>query len=55
MPNYEIWREATGRDKMRIIIENLKDNLYIAVYHFHERFNLFITHVLILKFGVVDY
>ena len=55
MPNYEAWKQATGRDKMRIAIENVRDNPHIAAYHFHERFNQFMTHVLIPKFGVVDY
>ena len=55
MPNYAVWRKAMGREKMRIAVENLRDNLYIAVYHFYKRFNLFIRHILMPKFGVIDY
>src|ERR1051325_2966550 len=55
MPNYEAWKEATGREKMRIVTENIKDNPYIIAYHFYERFNQFMTHVLIPKFGIVNY
>jgi len=55
MPNYAAWRKATGREKMRIAAENLRDNPHIAAYHFHKRFNLFIRHVLMPKFGVIDY
>ena len=55
MPNYDAWREATGRDKMRIAVENIRDNPHIIIYYFYKRFNLFIKYVLIPKFGVIDY
>ena len=55
MPNYEAWKEATGREKIRIATENIRDNPHIAAYHFHKRFNLFIEHILIPKFNVINY
>ena len=55
MSNYKAWKEATGREKMRIATKNIRDNPYIVAYHFHERFNQFMIYVLIPKFGIVDY
>ena len=55
MPRYDEWKQGTERARQHISWQNLQDNPHIAAYHFFKRYNAFRDHVLIPKFGIVDY
>ena len=55
LPEYSAWKEAHGTQKFRIARLALRDNPYIAIYHFYARFNAFIEHFLNPKFNIADY
>ena len=55
MPDYRLWKQASGKDRIRIATKNLRLNPHIAATHFLRRFNTFLQQVLIPKFNVKDY
>ena len=55
MPDYDLWKQASGKDRIRIATKNLRLNPHIAATHFERRFNHFLHSVLIPKFNVKDY
>jgi hypothetical protein len=55
MPRYAAFCAADNRGKIAIARQNLKENPHIAAYHFHQRFESFIQHVLKPKFNIVEY
>ena len=40
MPNYHLWKQASGKDRIRIATKNLRLNPHIAATHFLRRFNI---------------
>lgn len=55
MPKYEEWRIATAVARIRLARDNLRDNPYIAAFHYYRRFNVFMNKVLIPKFKMDDW
>lgn len=55
MPRFEEWRNGRPDERNRIARENLRQNLHIAAYWFHVRFQAFKNEVLKKKWDVVDH
>jgi hypothetical protein len=55
MPRYDEWKQGPEQARLRIARQNLQNNPHIAAYHFFGSYNAFRDHVLIPKFGIVDY
>ena len=55
MPDYEAWKQASGRERSKVATKNLRSHPHIAARHFERRFNTFLRLVLVPKFNVKDY
>ena len=55
MPNYEAWVEAEPNERIRIARIALLENPHIAAFHFHRRFDAFMTCVIKPRFNVSDH
>ncbi|EEU34852.1 uncharacterized protein NECHADRAFT_88370 [Fusarium vanettenii 77-13-4] len=49
------WKAAPEAARMALSRQLLRDNAYIAAYHFHKRYMLFRTIVLKQKFNLIDF
>ncbi|KAJ2971743.1 hypothetical protein NQ176_g7543 [Zarea fungicola] len=55
MPRYEEWLAASEPERMALSRHLLRQNPYIAAFHFHRRYCLFRDIVVKKKFNVTDY
>lgn len=55
MPYFKEQLVTSPHAKSQIMIANLKDNPYIAVYYFYYRFTSFLKTILKPKFSITKY
>ncbi|KAH0499426.1 hypothetical protein TgHK011_006624 [Trichoderma gracile] len=55
LPHFDAWQAASARDKLRIAMQNLKDNPHIAAYHFDYRFKTFLQTVVLPKLQITEF
>jgi hypothetical protein len=52
MPDYELYKQSTSAERIKMARNHLRENPYIAAAHFERRFRLLLKHVLRPKFNV---
>jgi hypothetical protein len=45
MPDYELYKQSTSAERIKMARNHLRENPYIAAAHFERRFRLLLKHV----------